>query len=258
LDVGTAGSVTLVLQACLPVALAAAGATRLRITGGTDVRWSPSVDYFARVFLPLVRGIGGHVEVELLRRGYFPRGGGVVEAVIEPARAWNPVEFTTRGPIESVRGVAHVSNLPEDIPKRMSRAAVRRLHGIADVKVEERRYASEEAVGQGGGLVLWATAGGTILGAASHAERGKTSERVGEEAAQELLAEIDSGATFDVHAADQLMIYLAKANGPSHFVVREKSGHLETMAWLLQQFLPCRIQMGQQGRGWNVSVEPQP
>ena len=257
-DVGTAGSVTLVLQACLPVALAAAGATRIRITGGTDVRWSPSIDYFARVFLPLLRGVGGHVEVELLRRGYFPRGGGVVEAVIEPARAWNPFEVTTRGPIEFVRGVAHVANLPEDIPKRMSRASVRGLHGIAEVKIEERRYAGEEAVGQGGGLVLSATAGRAILGAASLAERGKTSERVGEDAARELLSEIDSDATLDVHAADQLLIYLAKANGPSHFVVRDKAGHLETVAWLLQQFLPCRIQMSQRGRAWNVSVEPQP
>src|SRR5512136_1060827 len=52
-DVGTAGSVTLVLQACLPVAFAAKEATRLRIVGGTDVQWSPPLDYFARVFLPL-------------------------------------------------------------------------------------------------------------------------------------------------------------------------------------------------------------
>src|SRR5436309_11997285 len=50
-DVGTAGSVALVLQALLPVAAAAPGPVRLRLVGGTDVRWAPPMDYFNRVFL---------------------------------------------------------------------------------------------------------------------------------------------------------------------------------------------------------------
>src|SRR5207244_7716022 len=73
-DVGTAGSVTLVLQAVLPVACAASGAVRLHLVGGTDVRWSPPIDYFARVFLPLLRRLGGHIDIEVQRRGYYPRG----------------------------------------------------------------------------------------------------------------------------------------------------------------------------------------
>jgi RNA 3'-terminal phosphate cyclase len=178
--------------------------------------------------------------------------------MIEPANGWWPLERASREPIEMVGGITHVSNLPEEIPKRMKRAATRRLHAIAEVKIEERLYRGEEAIGQGGGIVLWAKAGRTILGASSLAERGKSSERVGEEAASELLAETESGATLDIHAADQLMIYLARASGPSHFIVRDKSGHLETMAWLLQQFVSCGIEIGPQGRGWNVSVEPRP
>src|SRR2546425_12352587 len=57
-DVGTAGSITLVLQALLPVAAAAPGAVRVRLIGGTDVRWSPPIDYFNRVFLTLLRRLG--------------------------------------------------------------------------------------------------------------------------------------------------------------------------------------------------------
>src|SRR5256712_13852836 len=80
-DVGTAGSITLVLQALLPVAAAAPGAVRVRLIGGTDVRWSPPIDYFNRVFLTLLRRLGARADVEVLRRGYYPRGGGIVEAV---------------------------------------------------------------------------------------------------------------------------------------------------------------------------------
>ncbi|HYT00294.1 MAG TPA: RNA 3'-terminal phosphate cyclase [Thermoplasmata archaeon] len=256
-DVGTAGSVTLVLQAALPVAAAAPRTVRLRVVGGTDVRWSPPVDYFTRVFLPLLGHIGGRVDVELLRRGYYPRGGGEVEAVIDAAQEWAPLDAVESSTVEAVRGIAHVSNLPEAIPTRMKHAALRRLHGIANVKVEERVYSGQGAIGQGGATVLWAQLGSTILGATSLAERGKTSERVGEEAAAELRTVIESGATLDVHAADQLLPYLARARGPSHFLVQQVSGHLDTMAWLVPQFFPCKIRVSSVGGLEKVSVEPE-
>jgi RNA 3'-terminal phosphate cyclase (ATP) len=257
-DLGTAGSVTLVLQAILPVACAAPGTVRLRLIGGTDVRWSPPVDYFARVFLPLLRRLGAHVEIEVRRRGYYPRGGGVVEAVIEPTKAWSPLEASEPGQVRRVRGIAHVSHLPEEIPRRMKHAAVRRLHGLADVKIEERTYRGDEAVGQGGALVAWAETEATLVAADSLAERGKPSDRIGEEVAATIRADVDSGATLDVHAADQLLVYLARAQGPSRFRVREISSHMETMMWLLPQFLPCRFAVSRPGASFSVTVEPGP
>ncbi len=241
-DVGTAGSVTLVLQACLPVAFVAPEGARITLTGGTDVQWSPPLDYFVRVFLPLIRRMGGAVDVLTERRGYYPRGGGQVEVVVQPTAGFSSLPLSEAGPVQRVRGLAHVSNLPEEIPRRMKTSAMRRILGIEDVKVEERTYRGEDALGQGGALVLWAETERTILGATSLAERGKFSERVGEEAAEGLAAEIVSGATLDVHAADQLLVYLAQASGPSSFYVREATGHLRTMAWLLPKFLPVRIE----------------
>jgi RNA 3'-terminal phosphate cyclase (ATP) len=241
-EVGTAGSVTLVLQACLPVALAAPGGARIILTGGTDVQWSPPLDYFARVFLPLLRRIGGAVDVLTERRGYYPRGGGRIEVVVQPTANLSSVSLSEPGAVRRVRGVAHASNLSDDVPRRMKSSAVRRIHGIDDVNVEERNYRGPDAVGQGGAVVLWAETERTILGASSLAERGKMSERVGEEAAEGLAAEIASGATLDVHAADQLLVYLAQAGGQSSFYVREATGHLRTMAWLVPQFLPVRVE----------------
>lgn len=255
-DVGTAGSVTLILQAVLPVAAAIGGAVRVRLLGGTDVRWAPPVDYFTRVFLPLLRRLGGHAEVEVLRRGYYPRGGGIVEAVIEPTRSWSPFVVSELGETQRVRGIAHVSNLPEDVPKRMKHAALRRLHGVSDVKVEERVYRGEEAIGQGGALVLWAETENTFLGADGLAERGKPSERIGEETAAALRAEMESQATLDLHAADQLLMYLARADGPSQFRVHSVSSHLDTMMWLIPQFVSCRFAVASERGGSLVSVEP--
>ncbi|HKW43406.1 MAG TPA: RNA 3'-terminal phosphate cyclase, partial [Thermoplasmata archaeon] len=99
-------------------------------------------------------------------------------------------------------------------------------------------------------------AGPSILGANSLAERGKSSERVGEEAVAGLLSEIDSGASLDIHASDQLVVYLAQARERSEFLVREVSGHLATMAWLIPQFVPCSIRTSAQGSLWRVAVDP--
>src|SRR5207245_8328423 len=123
-DVGTAGSITLVLQALLPVAAAAPGAVRVRLLGGTDVRWSPPIDYFNRVFLPLLRRLGAHADVEVLRRGYYPRGGGIVEAVIERTRLWSALRGSERAEVERVRGIVRGLNVSEDAEERLKHWAV--------------------------------------------------------------------------------------------------------------------------------------
>ena len=253
-DVGTGGGVPLALRACLPVAFAANEPPRLRIVGGTDVQWSPPLDYFARVFLPLIRRVGGQADLLSHRRGYYPRGGGEVEIVVQPTAVWSPLVISDAGAVEHVRGIAHASNLPADIPRRMKQAATRGLHGISDVKIEERVYPGEDAVGQGGAVVLWVEREHALLGASALAERGKSSERVGEEAAAALEAEIHVNATVDIHAADQVVAYLALADRPSSFLVREVSPHLRTMAWLIPQFLGRTIEFQSIGDLTRVKV----
>src|SRR5438309_10903651 len=97
----------------------------------------------------------------------------------------------------------------------MKHAALRRLHGISDVKVEERVYRGEEAIGQGGALVLWAETKNTLLGSDSLAERGKHSERIGEEDVASLRPEMEASANLDVHAADQLPVYVPRGDDTS-------------------------------------------
>ncbi len=253
-DVGTAGSVTLVLQACLPVAFAAKDSSHLRIVGGTDVKWSPPLDSFARVFLPWVRRLGGEADLLSHRRGYYPRGGGEIEIAIQPTSVWSPLSLPEAGAVERVRGIAHTSNLPADIPKRMKNAALRRLHGVSDAKIEERVYPGEDAVGQGGAIVLWAEREHTLVGADCLAERGMSAERVGEEAAENLEAEILSGSTVDLHTADQIVAYLALAEQASSFLVQEVSSHLRTMAWLVPQFVRRTIEFQSVGDLTRVKV----
>ncbi len=254
-DVGTAGSITLVLQACLPAAFRAGDVT-LTIRGGTDVPWSPPLDYFGHVFLGLLRKMGARAKVEVAMRGYYPRGGGLVRVEVERVREWTPLVLPKRGDIERIAGRAHASNLPEDVVRRMKSGALQPLSRYMAVRVHDETLGPDRAVGPGGAIVLWAETSETILGASALAEKGKRAEKVGEEAALGLLNDIESGATIDAHAADQVLAYAAMASGPSEFLVREVTEHTRTMIWLLGSFVGTRFHVVTEGNLHRITTIP--
>ena len=254
-DVGTAGSITLVLQAVLPVALAAPAASTFHIIGGTDVKAAPPFDYFSYVFLPLLQRLGLDIRATLVRRGYYPRGGGEVEVRVQPGRP-APLTLETPGALQELSGIAHVANLPAHIVERMQHTAVQVLAEYGPARIELQRLGHAEAIGQGGAIVLWARLANTLLGGSETAQRGIPAERIAEQAAHALHAELRAAITMDVHAADQLLIYLALAGRPAHFTVRAYSSHTQTTAWLIEQFLPVRVTAGPAGAGQRIAVTP--
>lgn len=234
-DVGTAGSIPLVLQAATLAAAFAPGETAVTVTGGTDVRKAPSIDYFQNVLLPLLAKMGLKVELEIRRRGYYPRGGGEAFARIHPpAGAPAPLRIEGPGRLQRIKGIAHVVGLPQDIMKRMSASAVAELRSFpAKAVIEE---SSPPGTGEGTGITLWAETDYSVLGASALGEKGLRAENVGAVAGREMAAEIKAGAGLDIHAADQLVPYMALGGGGA-FTVRAVSGHLETVMWLMNRMV---------------------
>lgn len=241
-DVGTAGSITLVLQAVLPALIAGREAARVVVTGGTDVRWSPPVDYLGEVMLPLIERMGARVSLDVSRRGYYPRGGGEVVVSITPAPL-RPLQLAESGPLHSVKARVHVSNLPMHIAERMRDAMTARLEPVArrPVAVKVLSLGPEAAVGHGGAVVAWVHTEHTVLGAGRVAERSIRAESLGDAVGGSLATDISAGITLDLHASDQLLIYCALARGPSVFVTHRLSSHAQTAIWLIEQFLPVRF-----------------
>jgi RNA 3'-terminal phosphate cyclase (ATP)/RNA 3'-terminal phosphate cyclase (GTP) len=254
-DVGTAGSIALVLQACLPVAFACAEPVRLRVTGGTDVRGAPPLDYFRYVFLPLLARLGLGVRLEVVQRGYYPRGGGTVEAAVIPGLPRSLV-IEVAGALATIEGAAHVANLPVHIVERMQRTAERQLQDYPNVRIVPDVLGHDRAFGPGGAIVLWARTANALLGAGEVAQRGVPAERIAEQAAQALRAELEAGATLDIHASDQILPYVALASGASCFRARAWTSHAQTTAWLLEQFLPVRFDVSPGGALIRVEVRP--
>jgi len=252
-DVGTAGSITLLLQALLPVMIASGEHCEAAVIGGTDVRMAPPLDYFREVLLTALRRMGANVELRILRRGYYPRGGGEVSIAVRPSPL-APLELDAPGGLQSVSGLAHVANLPEHIAERMRASALAELKGLAvtpDIAVQTLGF--DRAIGQGGAIVAWARTEHAVLGAGRVAERGVRAESLGEPVGRELASDLAAGATADLHAADQLLVYCALAGGGA-FTAREVTLHAQTSMWLIEQFLPVRFRVSQTGALSRIAI----
>jgi RNA 3'-phosphate cyclase len=257
--VGTAGSITLVLQAVLPVAATCGEPVLMNITGGTDVRAAPPLDYFRYILLPLLLRMGVKAKIEVLCRGYYPRGGGRITVEVEPSPALKPLALDKPGTLAGISGFAHISNLPANIVHRMAASALAELSNFPAPAIDRAELGRDKAIGSGGAILLAADMGNASLGASAVAQKGVPAERLGSLAGQLLREEILSGATLDIHASDQVLIYLALGaiNGAiSSFLARSLSSHAATTIWLLEQFLPVRFDISEQHGLVRISGEP--
>jgi len=229
-DVGTAGSITLVLQAILPPLLVAEKESVVKVIGGTDVKWAPQINYFSDVFLQILSMMGTQVSLRVMRRGYYPEGGGEVNIEIKPTKL-SPLDISSRVGSPLFGGLAHTQNLPDHVAERMVRTAAECL-GVSEenIKIDRRRGRST-----GAGIVLWAKYPNTILGADSLGERGVPAEIVAKRCCLSLKEELNSDATVDIHMSDQLMVYGALSSRII-YTARELTNHAKTNAEVLKKF----------------------
>lgn len=258
-DIGTAGSTTLVLQTVLPPLLSAAVRSQVIVTGGTHVPFSPSWNYFAEIFLPAIARLGVRAEGSVEACGFYPRGGGRVRCRLEPLRAISPLWAMEPGRLLRVGGCSAVGNLPRSIAERQLEAARAVLQGELgrDLAPLEVDIGEVQVYGQGTfifleGVYEQGRAGFTAIG-----ERGKPAEQVGEEAAREFLAHHRSGLPIDPHLADQLVLYLARAEGESTFATSRITNHLETNLQVAGLFLEMKASIaGEEGGPGTVTISP--
>jgi RNA 3'-terminal phosphate cyclase (ATP) len=252
----SAGAATLLFQAILPALARSTQPSRLTLRGGTHVPWSPPFDYIKRVFLPAVGTIGLKANLELRKAGWYPRGGGELQASIEPFGRWAPLQWTDRGGLVRLQCVSGYANLPDHVGKRQASAATQALHAAG--------FAPDSEIvslpGPGTGTVVFIAAefqrgraGFTALG-----KRGKPAEQVAREACRAFLDFMATPACVDAHLADQLVPYLAFADGPSRIAVEAVTEHLRTNVWAVQQFCEARVAIeGDVGEPGALVVEPQ-
>ena len=249
----SAGATSLLFQTLLPALLLADDRSELRLVGGTHVPWSPPFPYLEHVFLPALRAMGAPVGASMPAAGWYPRGQGQVAFSVVPATALSPLEWTDRGRIIRARCISAVSNLPDHIAQRQYSAAAGALREIG-VPVE-KEVLSLPSVGQGTACFVALEFERGLAGFTSLGRRGKPAEKVGQEAAAEALSFLRGTACVDKHLGDQLVLYLALAEGQSKLAVEEVTLHLTTNVWAVRNYLDVRIDVqGDMGQPGVVTV----
>jgi RNA 3'-terminal phosphate cyclase (ATP) len=253
-DVGTAGATSLVLHTLyLPLALGATLPSELTLVGGTHVTHSPSFHFLDTTWRRYLEGMGIRVSLRMLRPGFYPRGGGQVLAAIQPCSRPAGMVFPQRGEVK-LSGFSAVAGLDRSIARRQARRAVHRLERAGlDIDLQEQSWSG--GPGTVVHLVLDTAPAPTsffALGA-----RGRPAEQVADDAVDQVLRYLDTGpALVDAHSADQIVLPLALAEGPSEYSTAEVTLHLITNIAVIGQFLERRIVCeGEEGSPGRVRIE---
>ncbi len=248
--IGTAGSTTLVLQTILVPLLVAPEPSVIELEGGTHNVAAPSYDFLKRSFLPLIARMGARVEVELVRPGFYPAGGGRIVVSIEPARQLARLELLERGAVVARHARAVVANLPYDIARREI-AVVAELLGWPEESLQA--HTVTKSIGPGNVLTIELACENVSEVATGFGERGVRAEDVARHAVEELQRYERSNAAVGCHLADQLLLPMAVGSGGA-FTTLEPSSHTTTNAEVIRRFLDVNVTFEQHAAAWRVAV----
>jgi len=250
IKIGTAGSITLILQSLIPPSLFGPDPVKITFNGGaTDTFFSPTIDYFRFVFLKILEKMGIKVEINISRRGYYPEGGAKVEVIIHPSKP-KKVNLIQRGNFQKILAISGASDFLKN-----KKVAERQLFGVREVlgrlklPIEEKvEYYSTQCPGSQ--ICLIAEFENTVIGADNLGKLGKRAEEVGKEAALELLKEQKSGACLDKHLADQILPYMALTGKECSIRVSEITSHCQANIWIIEKFLPGHFEVKENKITW--------
>jgi len=259
-DIGTAGSTTLLAMTLLPAACFSPGTMSFKICGGLFQDFASSTYHMQYVLFPVLGKMGITARLSIIRPGYVPRGGGIIQVEIEPVTGKiKPIRLSSQGDVTGIEGFALSSHLKQ---RRVSERMVEKCSQLIksngyDARIEIVNDAT--ALQRGAALAIYAkTSSGCIIGADRAGKPGRTSEDIGEYVAKNLLEDLATGATVDRYLADQLIFYAALADGVSQFQIPRLTEHVETNLWLVESMLGAKTEVNKnmvtvQGIGYYPS-----
>ena len=233
-DIGTAGSVTLLFDAVLPLAAALEQPVTVTATGGTEVQWSPPLATYRAVTLRLCRRAGLVAAVERHRTGFYPAGGGRATVRLVPSDP-APVRLTDRGPLVGAHLHSRASDdlASQGVAGRQAGTARAALQAAA-VPVVEETTTTADTPSTGSALTVVLEYEHSRAGFDALGEQGTSATAVANEAVDRALAFHAGAAAVDRHSADQLLVALALGGGAVR--IPEVTAHVASSLDLLAEF----------------------
>lgn len=253
-DIGTAGSIPMILMAIVPAVSLSGNSLQLEVTGGTDVKASPTSDYVKYVVAESYHNIGIKFSVNVLKRGYYPKGGGIIHSSIEPCKVPGTMELrTTRDVAPRITSVC--GQLPRNVAERQISSAIIALEKKG-VRCSNYTASIETSISPGSSILIYSASDfGPYVGGDSIGEIGKRAEAVGVEAAERFLESILVQAPVDPFLADMLVVPLALAKGTSKYRIARATEHLHTNLQVASMLVGCKYNIEQQDKTYVVTIE---
>ncbi|MFP4116811.1 MAG: RNA 3'-terminal phosphate cyclase [Candidatus Aenigmatarchaeota archaeon] len=238
-DIGTAGSVALLLQSIMPALMQCEKKVEVKLKGGTNVKWSPPIDYLKHVLLPILRDHGYEAYVEVEKRGFYPKGGGEVTFKFHGSDL-EEFNLTERGGSKNIEGVSYASEHLKDanVAERQAEAARKHLWEEFELTPEIREEHCDSR-SPGSGVQLWLKTENSVIGGNALGEKGKPSEKVGKEAAKDLIN--NSKGAVDRYAGDQLLPFLMVSSG--RIKPAQITKHCKTNQRIIEKFFDSGFEL---------------
>jgi len=255
-SIGTAGATALVLHTVyLPLALRTTTPSTLTITGGTHNTHAPCYHFNAITWGGYLKRLGIEIDQQMVRPGFYPRGGGEIRATVHPCPRVRGLTLTTAPELTTAGGFSAVAGLPEGIARRQARRLSVRLKsdGVeSHIPLEEWEAANPGTVAA---VVFRQAPVPTLFYGLG--ERGKPAEAVADDAADEALRYRAAAAPVDPHSADQLLLPLVFSPDASEFRTSEVTRHLTTNIDTVRAFVDREVVLdGREGEPGAVRVAP--
>jgi len=246
-DIGTAGSTTLLAMTLLPVACFSRETVKFKISGGLFQDFAPSAYHMQQVLFPKLKEMNITAELDIIRPGYVPRGGGIIEVVAEPVTGKiKPIRLLNQGQVTKIEGVALSSHLKERRVSERIAEKCREVLKSGGYKAQMEVIHDTLALQRGAALAIYAeTSSGCVIGADRAGEPRRTSEDIGRYVARSLIEDLATGATVDRYSADQLIFYAALADGVSQYRIPRLTEHVESNLWLVESILGAKTEVDQ-------------
>lgn len=225
-DVGTAGSVTLVAQAVIPVLLMADSLSTVVITGGTHVSFAPTYEFFDECYISELRKMGANIETSIERYGFYPAGGGMIKLKISPFDKAIRNKYYTMKNLGAYSGgyvEAVVSDISKDIAESECKIVGLKLYNLG---ITQHPHIVE-SVGPGNFCIVKLTYENATVVFSSIGSYRRSRKAVASEVSQAVQKFVKSEKSCEVHLADQLLLpyALLVADGIDNF-------NSDTSAWL--------------------------
>ena len=243
-DVKTAGSISLILQVLIPVVSISQKKLSLIIKGGTDVLWSPSMDYTQHVLKEAYSRMGIEFSIEIIKRGYYPKGRGEVKLEVYPSKIKSLI--LSKRETNNLKLKCTFSKISIDVIKEkieMIKEKISKANFNVEIEIKE-----EEATDSGASLLIYSIDKNSIIGIDGLFDNKKQNFNLDFE-------KFNNSLGVDESLADMLVVPASLGINKTVFQVKEITKHLETNLFVTSKITGCKYGIGKTSEGFEVIIQ---